>query len=85
MGIGHSIDVLEMSISSEAPTLFTFSSEWKMGRFKNIQWDKKLDVQITTLDILIKRFGEPRHIKIDVEGHEFESIKGLTKNRNYLH
>ena len=34
---------------------------------------------LTTLDELIKKFGNPNYIKIDVEGFEHEVILGLTK------
>lgn len=34
-------------------------------------------VEVTTLDALIKEFGMPSYIKIDVEGYELEVIKGL--------
>jgi hypothetical protein len=34
---------------------------------------------MTTLDKLIEQFGIPSFIKIDVEGFEYEVIKGLSK------
>ncbi len=53
------------------------------------EWNKKLygdersvrsqDVEVTTLDELIKTFGRPDYIKIDVEGYENEVLKGLTQ------
>ena len=33
---------------------------------------------MTTLDILIEKFGVPKFIKIDVEGYELEVLKGLS-------
>jgi len=77
-GLGKEIDILEMSISSLEPALSTFSEDWKLGRFITKVWDQKKDVQITTLDLLIKKYGSPRFIKIDVEGHELEVLRGLT-------
>lgn len=44
-------------------------------------------VETTTLDDLVKEFGEPQFIKIDVEGFECNVIKGLTislKNTVFL-
>lgn len=41
------------------------------------KWYETIMVPITTLDILIDTFGVPSFIKIDVEGWEYEVIKGL--------
>lgn len=70
---------LTMSICSAAPTISTFSEEWKQGRFSEYSWDKKVDVPVTTLDTLISEFGVPAYCKIDVEGFEFEVISGLNQ------
>lgn len=38
---------------------------------------QKLEVEVTTLDALIARYGDPAFCKIDVEGFEAEVLKGL--------
>jgi FkbM family methyltransferase len=38
----------------------------------------KVDVEVTTLDTLIDRFGMPSFCKVDVEGFEIEVLKGLS-------
>jgi FkbM family methyltransferase len=38
----------------------------------------KVDVEVTTLDTLVGRFGMPSFCKIDVEGFEIEALKGLS-------
>ncbi len=47
-------------------------------------WDKDnrdiIEVPVTTLDQAIKRYGTPRFCKIDVEGYEFEVLKGLSRS-----
>lgn len=59
-------------------------------RFKTIteadelqRWNEKIafggstEVEVTTLDALIDRYGQPSFIKIDVEGYELEVLRGL--------
>jgi len=41
-------------------------------------WDSRLAVDMTTLDALIAIYGTPHFVKIDVEGHELEVLKGLS-------
>jgi FkbM family methyltransferase len=66
---------------SEMSSLSTFSEEWlkKAGnRFKNVKWHKGNIIRIDTLDNLINKYGEPKFCKIDVEGFEYEVLKGLS-------
>lgn len=78
-GVGSRRGTLQMSISTREPTLSTFSTHWKQGRFADSQWDATAEVEIITLDDLVQEFGIPRYCKIDVEGYEAEVIKGLTR------
>jgi hypothetical protein len=39
---------------------------------------------MTTLDALIRKYGVPHFIKIDVEGYELEVLKGLSSPVNYI-
>ncbi len=73
-----------MSINTKQPVISTFAKHWKTGRFSNSNWDKKIMVDVTTLDDLINKFGEPNYIKIDVEGFEYEVILGLTKKSGII-
>jgi len=43
------------------------------------QWHKTVSVPITTLDKLIEKYGRPTLCKIDVEGFEYQVIKGLSQ------
>jgi FkbM family methyltransferase len=40
--------------------------------------DHQITVQLVTLDEIIRRHGSPHYVKIDVEGHELEVLKGLS-------
>jgi FkbM family methyltransferase len=64
--------------------LSSLSREWiavaqKSDRLAGFEWSKSVVVSVTTLDALIAKYGQPRFIKIDVEGFELEVLSGLTK------
>lgn len=86
--VGSSEGEAEFMVSN-ASTLSSLSQEWiarvnMSGRFSEYSWDNKQIVQITTLDKLISQFGMPAFIKVDVEGFEYEVVKGLSKSVNTL-
>jgi len=82
VALGEKEGVGEIYVSN-ANTLSSMSKKWidkmKEKRFKEYEWNKKEKIQITTLDKLIEKHGLPYFCKIDVEGYEFEVLKGLTK------
>jgi FkbM family methyltransferase len=51
---------------------------------EDVRFEKKIMVEQTTLSALIKKFGRPYFIKIDVEGYELEVIKGLNQRIPYM-
>ncbi len=76
----------EISICDEADTISSMSEKWiKSGRFSTeFHWDKKQKVEITTLDMLIEKYGVPVLCKVDVEGFETEVLKGLHKKAGII-
>ena len=61
-----------------------FIEESKKERFKNSHWGSKTTVETSTLDQQISEHGQPKYIKIDVEGFEYNVLKGLTKPVKYI-
>ena len=83
-GLGSKNTKKILSINKQMPTVSTFANHWKYGRFSNLIWNEKTQIQITTLDALIKKFGDPQYIKIDVEGYELNVLKGLSKKSGII-
>jgi len=63
-----------------ANTISSASTEWiTNSRFsKNYSWEEH-KVKSITIDELVKKYGCPNHIKVDVEGYEITALKGMTK------
>ncbi len=81
--LGASEGEAELLISN-ASTISSLSHAWieavkRSGRFSDYSWEKKQVVQMTTLDRLIEQYGVPSFVKVDVEGFEYEVIKGLSR------
>lgn len=73
-----------MSQSERTPTVTTLAATWRDSRardpdFARVQWNRRIEVETTTLDNLITRFGIPAFVKIDVEGSEPAVLAGLTR------
>ena len=72
-----------LALSERTPTVTTLAHDWREARaiepgFKGVQWNRQIDVETTTLDELIARFGTPTFVKIDCEGSEAAILAGLT-------
>lgn len=74
----------ELAISDRTPTVSTLVSSWRDARagdagFSRVRWNRRVDVETTTVDRLIERYGVPSFMKIDVEGAEPHVLAGLTR------
>jgi FkbM family methyltransferase len=80
LGLSDKTETKKFNISN-SHVVSTFSEDWiNNSRFTNVyNWDTSIDVKTTTLDEVIDKYGIPYFIKIDVEGYEYEVLKGLTK------
>lgn len=74
----------DLAVSSLHPTVSSLAGDFPERMrdapgFGAVRWDARERVEVTTLDALITRFGEPRLIKIDVEGFEPDVLAGLSR------
>ena len=74
---------------SGSHTLSSMSDNWiqavkDSGRFSNENWERTVEVDVTTLEQLIEQFGRPDYCKIDVEGFEYNVLRGLSSPVNYV-
>ena len=76
-------------ILSNSHTVSSMSKEWIdcvrdsdmfFTSTSAFQWHKNVTVPVTTLDRLIEKYGSPTVCKIDVEGFEYQVIKGLSQS-----
>ncbi len=68
----------------DSHSLSSLSTRWiesvrTSGRYAQCTWDRSVTIDVTTLDDLIAKCGRPAFIKLDVEGYEYEALKGLSQ------
>ncbi len=83
-GLGAQPGKTTLSICSGGSGLSTCADHWKQGRYALMEWDRQIEVEVTTLDAMIAEFGSPAYCKIDVEGYEYQVLRGLTQPLPYL-
>ena len=83
IALGSSPGRAELNVSSNH-VLSTLSENFidrtvKSGRFYPNHWTHRKTVEVSTLDQLIRQYGVPKFIKIDVEGFESDILSGLSQ------
>lgn len=73
-----------LNIAPRHPTVSSLSTRWieqvaDVVDFRHVRWCERIEVEVTTLDALIARFGVPAFCKIDVEGLEAKILAGLSQ------
>ena len=81
--VGERAGRTTLSISDRSPTMTTMAPGWRdeLARdpvFAEVRWNRGIEVDTTTLDRLITKFGAPAFVKIDVEGAEPQVLAGLS-------
>lgn len=71
-----------LAVSERTPTVSSLSEDWRAARqaepdFARVDWNTFVEVETTTLDALIARFGSPSFVKLDIEGGEDAALAGL--------
>jgi FkbM family methyltransferase len=71
-------------VNSANPTVSTRSARFAAAAagapgWETQEWDARIMVRSVTLDALVRRFGVPAFIKIDVEGYEDGVLAGLSR------
>jgi FkbM family methyltransferase len=73
-----------LHLAATASTHASMSESWReVARehrgIAESDWVSEVEVEVTTLDSLIERFGTPLFCKVDVEGLELHVLKGLSQ------
>ncbi len=83
IGISDAPGQLTLHINTKNPTLTSFSEEWVEGfsghpDIPAAPWDDSVEVEVNTLDQLMKVHGQPVFCKVDVEGLEDKVLAGMS-------
>lgn len=89
IAVGAANTTAILHISNLFPTLSTLASEEWQDKINKatpltITYDEIVEIRVLTLDDLVKKYGKPTFIKIDVEGYESEVLKGLSHPIDYI-
>jgi len=62
-----------------------FTKKVNKNRWSGVEWSLSPEsIKVSTLDLMIAKYGKPKYIKIDVEGYEYQVLQGLTQPVDYI-
>ncbi|TVR91254.1 MAG: FkbM family methyltransferase [Spirochaetaceae bacterium] len=81
--VGAAAGTAEIQISDRNPTVSSLSLDWistatSTGVLEGVTYNRSETVRLYTIHELTDKYGPPAFIKIDVEGFEYEVIRGLS-------
>lgn len=89
--LGEEKSIQKMWIDKQGSALNTMSHKWAealrqdRSRFGHpVEFSESKEVEVVTIEELIKLYGEPFFIKVDVEGHELAVLRGMRRPVPYL-
>lgn len=84
VAVGRESGTATLRLNIDNPTVSTASDAFVAAArgaqgWEGQAWTREISVPMTTLDVLIARYGMPVFIKIDVEGLEADVLAGLSR------
>ncbi len=85
MGVAERAGTLPIYVNDGSHALASFSDRWvTQSRYSDLAWQQSEPINVTTLDHLIAEYGRPKFCKIDIEGFEYQALKGLSAKIPYI-
>ena len=81
--VGEKPGIIPLTISDQSH-LNSLNPNWAQETAAGPIHTRTVDVEVTTLDALISKYGMPEFVKIDVEGYELQVLRGMSRTPRYL-